>query len=97
MSVLGQHKLYDFRKQSWQEVQDGLVSLISAKETMVAKGLEYKKIYNYIELVNSEAKKDIKDNLDLIDKEIMMFLDAELMQEFLVNPEDNETLTAFFY
>lgn len=92
MPTLGQHKLYDFRKQSLPEVQEALSDLLKVKNDLRAKGVTgIEKIYAYTEAIYTVAnRKESDDPLEIIDKEIINFLDIDVIRQFIDNPQDSE-------
>lgn len=97
MPVLGQHKIYDFRKQTLQDVRDVLLGLIEIKDEIVSKDIVgINKIFQYAEAINASASKEnTDDTLEMIiDKEVIRFLDAGIIAQFIADPNDDENREA---
>ncbi len=97
MYTLGQRKLYDFRMQSLSEVQAVLTSLLNERKRLEATGIAtFGKMYKYIEPLHAIAMMgDSKDApLLIVDQFLLTFLDADLVKEVLLHPDDADLRNA---
>lgn len=90
MFQLEPHILYYFRVESWADVQQAFVDLLTQKERiMKIDPAAMSRVYQYAEILSATAKKvDENTVLGTIDREILCYLDIDLVKQFLLTPED---------
>ncbi|TAN33538.1 hypothetical protein EPN28_01860 [Patescibacteria group bacterium] len=90
MFTLGRRKVCEFRRCSWQDVREAFLELEKAKADLIAKGAN-EKMFDYASQIGARAtKEELSGAMDVIEKEIILFLDSELVAEFMDKPDDSE-------
>jgi len=99
MSVIGQNQFYAFRMQEFDKLREAISVLLNKKEALVTAGIPAaEKACEYaVELQKILASEDKKNILNTAEKELVRFLDADIIAQFIATPEDETAKENLYY
>lgn len=87
-----EHNLFEYRLQPIEKVIAALEAAEDAYEAIRVKGPIVERMYRYIFVIYEEAlRQPPADSLVMAHRELIRFLDADLLQDFIKNPDDKPT------
>ena len=87
-----EHNLFEYCLQPIEKVVTALEAAEDAYETIRVKGPIMERLYRYVFAIYEEAlRQPPSDSLVIAHRELIRFLDADLLTDFLKNPDDKPT------